>query len=219
MSSGIYIIQCCVNGRVYVGQSKNLESRLKDHMYKLRNKRHENIHLQRAFNKHGEKAFIFNVCITCSIVDLDRYERFYISLFNSLDFGFNMDSGGNLKKVISLESRNKMSKAKLGKPNGRKGIKFTDEQKLKLSIAHKGLPSPKKGIKTNRPAWNSGKKGLQTSSKRKKINVINRETGENIGNFESIQHFQEFVNYKSKNIIKIDNVTRHLGKYLLKSIV
>lgn len=218
MRSGIYLIQCIVNGNAYIGQSKNLESRIKDHKYKLRKGKHENVHLQRAFNKYGENYFIFVECINCNIDDLDKYEKFYIRLFSCTEHGYNMESGGNLNKQVSKESRNKMSLAKKGKTSHRKGKTLTEEQKLKLSISHKGLQSPRKGIKTNKPSWNSGKKGLQVSTRRKKINVFDKTNESFLGTFESIAHFQNFYDYKSKNIQKIDNSTRQLGKYLLKFI-
>jgi group I intron endonuclease len=218
MKSGIYLIQCITNGRSYIGQSKNLDSRIKDHIYKLRKRKHNNIHLQRTFNKYGESCFLFTELIVCNFENLDKYERFYIKLFDCIESGFNMDSGGNLNKSISQDSRKKMSLAKIGKSSSRKGIKLTEEQKIKLSIAHKGLPNPRKGIKTDRPSWNSGKKGLQISGRRKKVEVFNRQNNEFLGTFESISHFQNSYNYKSKNFTRIDDSTSHLGKYLLKSI-
>lgn len=45
-------------------------------------------------------------------------------------------------KIMSLESRNKMTKAKKGKPSPNKGKKMTDEQKQKISKAHIGKKHP-----------------------------------------------------------------------------
>jgi group I intron endonuclease len=218
MSCGIYIIQCYGNGMVYIGQSKTVEKRITAHKSNLLNNRCHNKHMQRAFNKYGKSSFVFELCITCRVEDLDMYERLYIALFNSLEDGFNMESGGNSNKMLSMESRQKMSKAKIGKSNGRKGIKLTEEQRIKLSIAHMGLPSPKKGIKTNKPAWNSGKKGLFASQRRKAVGVTDRVTGEYLGEFQSIQHFRNHVDYRSKNITRINETTSHLGRYMLKLI-
>lgn len=193
-------------------------SRIRDHKSKLRINKHNNLYLQRAWNKYGENNFCFSECINCPVEELDHYERFYIKLLNCLDFGYNLESGGNLNKTLSETSKQKMSTAKKGKPSMLKGRKISDELKLKLSIAHKGLPSPKKGIKTGKLAWNSGTKGLQISSKRIKVEVFDTITNKNLGVFDSKTHFKESINYKSKNYIKLSETETRLGRYLLKSI-
>lgn len=61
-SSGIYMITNKVNNKIYIGSTRQtFNSRWSNHLYNLRNKRHGNTHLQRAFNKHGENAFEFSV--------------------------------------------------------------------------------------------------------------------------------------------------------------
>jgi group I intron endonuclease len=214
MKSGIYLIQCLLNGKSYIGQSINVDSRIKDHKYKLLNNKHNNIYLQRAWNKYGHNNFSFSKCIDCDKEHLDNYEKFYIKLFNSLEYGYNLEDGGNLNKNISEKSKEKMSIAKLGKPSSRKGIKASDELKLKLSIAHKGIPNKRKGIKTNKPAWNSGKKGLQISSRQIKVKVIDTFENKYIGTFNSIMDFQKTKNYKSKNYTKLSETEIKIGRYL-----
>ena len=51
--SGIYQIRNLVNGKIYVGSSVNLETRKTPHYWELENNRHNNQHLQRAYNKYG----------------------------------------------------------------------------------------------------------------------------------------------------------------------
>jgi group I intron endonuclease len=215
MKSGIYLIQCLVNGKCYIGQSNDVYSRIRDHKNKLKTNKHNNLYIQRAWNKYGEENFSFSECIMCPIEDLDNYERFYIKLFSCLDFGYNLESGGNLNKTISETSRKKMSIAKKGKPSLHKGRKASEDLKLKLSLAHKGLPSPRKGIKTGKPAWNSGKKGLQVSPKRIKVEVFDSIENKSLGIFDSKMHFVKSINYKSKNFIKVSNSETKIGKYRL----
>lgn len=217
MISGIYLIQCTISGKSYIGQSKNVYSRIRDHKNKLKTNKHSNQYLQRAWNKYGEESFTFSECIYCPVEELDNYEKFYINLLDCINFGYNLESGGNLNKTLSDISKQKMSLAKKGKPSILKGRKASDELKLKLSLAHKGLPSPKKGVKTGKPAWNSGKKGLQVSKKRIPITVIDKTTNDIVGVFESKQDFCKKINYKSKNFIKVSEDETHLGKYILRS--
>jgi group I intron endonuclease len=217
-SLGIYSIQCVVTGKYYIGQSKDIYSRLRDHKRKLMINSHNNIKLQRAYNKYGINYFIFSTVIVCSLEEVDNQEKFYINLLDSITNGYNIESGGNKNKIISESTRQKMSIAKKDKPSSRKGVTCSDELKLKLSLAHKGLPNPNKGIKTGKPSWNSGKIGVQISSRRIPVIVIDKYTKNVIGTFESKQHFCREFNYKSKNYIKLSDTETLLGKYILNTI-
>lgn len=62
MAQGIYGIRCLANGRVYVGQSQNMESRWSGHRRELRQGTHYNDHLQNAWNKYGADNFAFFIC-------------------------------------------------------------------------------------------------------------------------------------------------------------
>lgn len=48
---GIYIIKNSENGKVYIGQSVDVEYRICNHFSKLRYNRHDNEYMQRAYNK------------------------------------------------------------------------------------------------------------------------------------------------------------------------
>lgn len=49
----IYLITNKLNGKTYVGSTKDYSFRVKTHLTKLKNNTHDNIYLQRAFNKYG----------------------------------------------------------------------------------------------------------------------------------------------------------------------
>lgn len=51
--SGIYCIENKINNKTYIGSSKNLYQRLLKHFALLRHNKHENAHLQSAWNKYG----------------------------------------------------------------------------------------------------------------------------------------------------------------------
>jgi group I intron endonuclease len=57
----IYKIINTVNGKFYVGSTTNTKERYKTHRQRLRRNRHHATHLQAAWNKYGEQAFIFHV--------------------------------------------------------------------------------------------------------------------------------------------------------------
>lgn len=53
MTIGIYQIQNKINGKIYIGQSIDIEKRLKQHLRYLRKSQHYNSHFQNAFDKYG----------------------------------------------------------------------------------------------------------------------------------------------------------------------
>jgi len=61
MKSGIYKITNTVNGKFYVGSSKNIEERWESHKRYLRGKYHVNPKLQHAWDFYGEEKFQFDI--------------------------------------------------------------------------------------------------------------------------------------------------------------
>jgi len=93
MTSGIYAITNTANGKRYVGSTKNFQRRWKTHLRALRLGSHWNIKLQRAFNKHGEGVFTFEVLeqlvYDASIV---KHEDRWMMLLDSKINGYNIAS-------------------------------------------------------------------------------------------------------------------------------
>ena len=58
---GIYKITNVVNGKVYIGSSKDIEFRFNRHKSNLKRNKHHNNHLQNSWNKYGEDSFVFEV--------------------------------------------------------------------------------------------------------------------------------------------------------------
>lgn len=123
---GIYSITNIVNGKRYIGKSKNIKSRWSHHKGSLRRGKHENDYLQNSWNKYGEDNFKFEVIYVANHEDeLNEKEIYYINKFNTLnsDLGYNIRSGGE-GGSMSESSKVKMRAAM--KNNGR--AFFTDEQ-------------------------------------------------------------------------------------------
>lgn len=92
MKIGIYRMTCLVNGKNYIGKSKNLRSRIRQHKFRLRNGTHENPHLQNCFNKYGESKFEFEILEECNINELIDKEYFWINYYEctNSEKGFNI---------------------------------------------------------------------------------------------------------------------------------
>jgi group I intron endonuclease len=78
---GIYRILNTRNGKFYIGSSKNLKSRKSDHFKTLRSDRHHSIKLQRAWNKHQDKSFVFEPILFCNEEMLITYEQQFLNFY------------------------------------------------------------------------------------------------------------------------------------------
>ena len=90
---GIYGITCRSNNKIYVGSAVNMYQRHHVHLHCLREKKHANIHLQRAWNKYGADEFVWEVLEEVDdLVALIEREQEWIDAtqcFKS-DVGFNI---------------------------------------------------------------------------------------------------------------------------------
>ena len=70
---GIYKIVNNINGKTYIGQTKEgFQRRYYLHDWKLRNNIHDNFHLQSSFNKYGDTHFTFVSVIMFKMVDNEK---------------------------------------------------------------------------------------------------------------------------------------------------
>lgn len=102
----IYQIINKQNGLRYIGKTINLAERKKRHFQELRDNKHVNKRLQKAWNEYGSDAFEFTY-ETFDIKDneeLNTLEILYIRKFNSYENGYNMTPGGD-----GGEIRNKLN--------------------------------------------------------------------------------------------------------------
>ena len=65
MISGIYKIINLINGKIYLGSAKNFIRRWTNHKSLLQRNKHDNIHLQRAYNQDGVENFKYEVIEYC----------------------------------------------------------------------------------------------------------------------------------------------------------
>lgn len=88
--SGIYKIYCKETNKYYIGQSVNVESRLKAHLNELKNNKHINQELQSDFNSYGEDSFIFEKIKDSEEQFLNMFEKYYMEYYDSLENGYNV---------------------------------------------------------------------------------------------------------------------------------
>lgn len=90
--AGIYRIRNILNGRVYVGSTINLKTRLRNHLAMLKAGRHSNSFLSRDFKKCGENSFIFEILefIDDSGVLLMVEQKYLDELYDNCNNCYNM---------------------------------------------------------------------------------------------------------------------------------
>ena len=100
----IYKIENTVNGKVYIGQTKDPERRKKEHFGGLKRNKHENPYLQSAWNKYGEDSFYFEVIDGGE--NYNQLEKYYIEKYksNNSNYGYNILSGGEEPPLWKGES-------------------------------------------------------------------------------------------------------------------
>ena len=110
MTCGIYKIKNIGDEKVYIGHSLNIEYRWRKHVEALKAKRHENIHLQRAWDKHGKDNFIFEKIEVCRENELKDREQYWMDYYKC----YNHDKGYNIcptadQTILAEETKHKMS--------------------------------------------------------------------------------------------------------------
>jgi len=141
----VYKTTNLLNGKVYIGQdSKNRHTYLGS-----------GILLKKAIKKYGRDNFVKDTVAWCDTKDkLDFLEKFYIDFFKTrVPNGYNLTDGGEgiVGHHHAEETKQKMSKAALGKPKteeaksrmsqSKKGSYHSEETKQKMSQSHQGHPN------------------------------------------------------------------------------
>jgi len=167
---GIYKIICFSTGKIYIGSTQNLKKRWNEHRRKLRAGNHQNVYLQRAWNKHGENAFVFEVIELVTPWSLLDREQYWLDTVQPYDrkIGFNIAHHADTPvrtpeiieklrtassgKSMSTETREKLRIINTGKhhttesrakmSSARMGISYSEETRNKMSAAKRGKKQP-----------------------------------------------------------------------------
>lgn len=85
--------------KVYVGQTQNYNKRKSQHISDLKAHRHKNWKLQHEYNTCGMP--IIEVLEQTQLDNLNTLETFWINEFDSINNGFNISEGGDLKDKVN----------------------------------------------------------------------------------------------------------------------
>lgn len=144
MQNGVYKITNLINGKFYYGSTKNIRKRFISHKVRLNNQKHENNHLQKAWNKYGEPSFRFEVIARCEDdSDLVIVEQFFLDRYwdgGKTCYNIGRYAGRAMTgRKHSQKSRDLMAAKATGK--------FPSEAtRKKMSTAKKGRPVHNKEV-------------------------------------------------------------------------
>ena len=133
-TTGIYSITNKLNNRKYIGQSKDIAQRWKQHIYQLRNNKHHTQSLQADWNKFDYEDFVFQIEYICTKKFLTFHE---IRVWELYENNYNGKPNKNTYPEPTEATKKKISKALKGNQHTL-GSKHSEETKRKMSQAQKG---------------------------------------------------------------------------------
>ena len=81
-----------INGKIYIGQSVNIDRRIREHFC-----RHDGTPFHLALEKYGKENFIIEILEECEPEELNEKEKYYIDLYDSYNYGYNSSRGIGVK--------------------------------------------------------------------------------------------------------------------------
>lgn len=152
-----------INGKSYVGQTKNLEQRKQQHLK-------TGTYFHNALKKYGFDNFKWEVIENCnSKNELNEMEFHYIKQYNTfVPCGYNLTSGG--EGILEYKHTNEI-KEKISKNSSKYwlGKKLSENHKRKMSKSHRGkklsTQHKQKISKSNVKYWLGKKKSRETKEK------------------------------------------------------
>lgn len=205
--SGIYKIENLINHKVYIGQSKDVYKRLRQHIRSSKYNNHG--YLYNAIRKYGIENFSFEILI--ETYDRDYWEKFLIHIYHATDnkYGYNVCLGG-IGFSFDEETLEKM------KTNSKLAIaNRTNEEKRE--IANK--------IKTTIDNWSDERRAIYWERRRKadknrsifNILCINEKLVECDGYWRKLGHRIKFGALKHIFIYNGLEIRKSKDLYFVKS--
>ena len=207
---GIYLITNNINGKKYIGQSRNLVKRWNHHKDEARHNR-STLLIHNAMREYGIDNFSFDILLECPIDMLDVWESDMIRLYDTFaPNGYNIRDG---KKGITEEERLKSSE-RMKENNPMKNPDIAERVRNKLKGTHHNrvteyqIEVTKKRMKENNPMKNpevAKKVSMKiTGRKQDKERVIRNSKHTNILQFSKDGKF-------IKKWDLVSDITKELG--------
>lgn len=140
--SGVYIITNNINNKFYIGSCvSSMKQRMTNHKNDLRQNKHRNTYLQRAFNKYGEDSFDFDTLENHDPEFCVPMEQFWMNTLNvcNRSFGYNIApvAGNSLGQKRTAQQKlnisNSLKGKRVGSLNPNYGKTWSEETREKIA--------------------------------------------------------------------------------------
>lgn len=149
MTRCIYKIINAINNKFYVGSAVNFEKRKARHLWRLRRGDHANKHLQAAWHKYGDNAFVFAVVeVVPESADLLAAENVWLKQHVGKEYCYNLGTDATAPQLGMSGEKNAMwgktfshteeAKARIG--HAAKMRVQSEEEKAKRRVTMRGRP-------------------------------------------------------------------------------
>ena len=100
---GIYKITNKINGKIYIGQSMDIERRFAQHK-RLIEEGDKGWYIEA--NETGIENFAFEVLQECPVEELNDMENYYIKKYKAIEFGYNSINASSSSSSVEIGVRN-----------------------------------------------------------------------------------------------------------------
>lgn len=139
--SGVYCIENVVNGKKYIGSSKDLNYRMANHRWDLNKGKHFNYHLQNSWNFYGCENFEFKIIETCAENQRLEREQHWINHYITYDY----NNGYNKAKLTQCPNKLSKEETILKLKQGFYKINFEVFEKIVFYLKDTNIPIPEIG--------------------------------------------------------------------------
>ncbi len=179
----IYEIRNTITGFKYIGCSKNLERRWKEHKRHLSQGIHHSVHLQNAWKKYGEHAFDWKILLECPSEEvMFLQEKNLIEQEKDL---YNVAKGGLGGDKVSELPKEQYESFLINCSNAQK-LRYEDPEERKKANCFKGLSQEER--KERIKVWSEAKLGSKNNKYKydKPVLQIDRTSGEVIKEWKDV---------------------------------
>jgi len=216
-----------VNGKFYIGSSVNVNSRMSGHKHLLNKGNHHSKYLQRAWNKHKEESFIFELIEKCDSEECLKREQVWLDFHKTYnqEYGYNICkfAGTSKGRILTKEHKQNISKSHLNRYKNMSPLELKIENNNRSERA-KGIPRLNEEQKIafvarmkNSKKWYEDSKMLETRKKllkdiKSKTVLQFTKEGDFLNEFKNVEQAVIFLGKPAKFSYCIGRVCRQAPK-------
>jgi group I intron endonuclease len=104
--SGIYKITCTATGKSYIGQSKEIEVRMTQHIKDLESGQHNSVCMLKDYKIHGMDCFDVEILEEVGVSELRDRERFWVLSLHKKGIGlYNLENDNPMRLLCGLPGK------------------------------------------------------------------------------------------------------------------